>query len=362
MNIFKRAGRNGNLRRAGAIMCLLAALCAGPARAGSVRRIDSSQSPEAAPLAEKARRIADEMYPKIVALLADGVGRPPEQFDLAFQPRLDSGRLGQTRGKKITLAASWFERNPGDLDMILIHEMTHVAQMHKRKAPVYWAEGLADYASYKFDQTNGWRCPQCTAAYPSYTSGYCCAGAFLLFLDATRGPEIPRRLNTALRLGSYSDAFFVKEAGRSLGDLWQEFQATTAFTPVAAEINKLRSTLGFVNGEPPKDVRARFEAYLRKQPDGPVTLEAIELLESPRLKDRLPGFAIGERGQLPIELHTAENPDPFPFSKVFCCAKEGDPSTYLYKVVRASQTSPWMLERAWRTRLDGVLIQEYSVQ
>ena len=139
---------------------------------GHVRNVDFSQTPEIRELADYARRIGNEMYPKILALLAD-----------------DSSK-----------------------------------------------------------------------------SGYCCAGAFLMFVDATYGPHVVRQLNAELRRDSYSDSFFAKATGKSVDALWAEFQKTPAFTSVAAETLQLQAELGYVNGQPPKDIGRRLTVYLEEYP------------------------------------------------------------------------------------------------
>src|SRR6266542_6306843 len=51
----------------------------------SVRKVDFSEAPEAKELAEHARRIGIEVYPKILALLADGASKLPRQFDIVLK-------------------------------------------------------------------------------------------------------------------------------------------------------------------------------------------------------------------------------------------------------------------------------------
>jgi hypothetical protein len=114
----------------------------------SVRKIDFSEAPEVRALAERARQIGNEMYPRVVALLADDSSKIPRQFDIVFKKHL-AGYFGQTAGATINLRAAWFAKNPTDLDETLIHEMSHVAQKYPSKAWDYWGEGIADYVCYK---------------------------------------------------------------------------------------------------------------------------------------------------------------------------------------------------------------------
>src|SRR6266487_5402367 len=84
----------------------------------SVRKVDFSEVPEVKELAERARRIGNEMYPKILVLLADDSSKLPRQFDIVFRKNL-VGNFGQTVGATINLRAEWFAKNPIDLDQTL---------------------------------------------------------------------------------------------------------------------------------------------------------------------------------------------------------------------------------------------------
>ena len=228
-----------------------------------------------------------------------------------------------------------------------------------------------------------------TVSLTHYTSGYACAGAFLLFVDATYGSNAVRQLNTELRRGSYSDKFFARATGKSLDELWAQFRKTPAFTPVAAEINRLHNVLGYVNGKPPRGVRARFEAYVKQQRETNQLLrdiadelkgrplkevlrlyaflryfeEAAEFLESLSEQDQLPGFSKGEVCEIsPGRSDWECLAEAYPGSRTFSCTKKDDPSTYHYIVVPDSTDAPWKLRRAWRSAPDGRVLEEYPVR
>lgn len=265
-------------------------------------------------------------------------------------------------GTKVHLNADWFSKNPTNLDMVLVHEMAHVAQRYKSEAPFYWKEGIADYVRYKLDYTNGWSGPQCSAEYPHYTSGFWCTGAFLLFVDSIYGSNVIRHLNSELHQGSYSDAFFDKVVGKNLDQLWAEFQKTSAFTPTAAAVNRLHQALGFVAGKPPKDIDARFEAYVKQNPGVGLALDAAEFLTGLQKKGQLPGILSGEHGQISFGIPEEGYSAAYPASLTLFGRKTGDSSTYNYTVVRSSKESGWKLQKAWRTGPDGSVIEEYPVQ
>ena len=331
----------------------------------SVRKVDFSEAPALKELADHARRVGNEMYPKILALLAADSSKLPRQFDIVFKKSL-VGNFGQSVGTTINLRAEWFAKNPTDLDEKLIHEMSHVAQQYPSKAWDYWGEGIADYVCYKLGHTNEWIWPHCSFEYPHYTSGYCCAGAFLMFVDATYGPHVVRQLNAELRRGSYSDLFFAKATGKSVDELWAEFQKTPAFTSIAAETLKLQAGLGYVNGQPPKDISRRLTAYLQQQSGGALTLEATDFVAKLVENDQLPGiwkshgrgFSWGIGGP---NLGKESGSAAYPACRTFCGRKTDDPSTYNYIVVRPSKQGGWKLQRAWQTAPDGRILEEYPV-
>jgi hypothetical protein len=75
------------------------------------------------------------------------------------------------------------------------------------------------------------------------------------------------QLNAALRRGTYSDRFFTDATGKPLDELWEAFQKTRAYTPIAAEYNEFDQSLGNANGKPPVDFELRLEKYYAKHPD-----------------------------------------------------------------------------------------------
>ncbi|HKS38248.1 MAG TPA: basic secretory protein-like protein [Verrucomicrobiae bacterium] len=406
---------------------------AGATWAESVRNVDFGDAPEMKEMAEHVRRFGNEMYPKILGLLVEDPLRVPARFDVTFKKGLKSGRTGTTKNTRIDLDAreymetadkrEWYARNATNLDAfaegatnlqmvlirnlnkILVHEMAHVAQQYRgmapiywTKAPTYWEEGIAEYVRFKLGYTNAWDCPQCSAAFPHYTSGYECAGAFLLHVDATYGSNVVRRLNTKLRQGSYSDSFFAETTGRNLDDLWTEFGQTPAVKPVAVELNKFRAVVGYRNGKPPRNIRARAAAYLQQHaevrsfyealgfaagkphkhvqsaieaylylkllPGGDLTLDAMRVLAGLRLKGQLPGWSKSEHGRVSFALSNPDKADraAYPVSRTLLFNKKNGDITYHYTVIRLSEDDGWKLHRAWRTGSDGRIIEEYPVR
>ena len=267
----------------------------------SVRKVDVLDAPDARVLAARARQIGDEVYPQILDLLSDGKPDMPQRLDIVFRehlspPQMNPGEeaMGCAVHKTAFLNAGMLVQHPEDLDAVLVHEMAHVAQNYPSMAyrhawqwnahwlgfqlahpfrayppggPSYWVEGIADYVCSKLGHTNAFDCPQCNADFPHYTKGYNCAAAFLLYIDATYGFDVVRRLNAAMRGGAYSDRFFAVATGKTLDELWADFQKTGAYTPIAAELNELHDALGYIDGKPPPDLEPRLEKYFTKHPE-----------------------------------------------------------------------------------------------
>src|SRR6516225_689926 len=105
------------------------------------------------------------------------------------------------------------------LDAVLIHEMAHVGQGAKWyrwfRTPRYWQEGIADFVRFKLGYTNGVGCPQCSVEFPHYTSGFWCAGAFLVYLDQHYGSNLVQQLNSQICQGNYAPGLFEQTTGRN---------------------------------------------------------------------------------------------------------------------------------------------------
>ncbi|HVM47787.1 MAG TPA: basic secretory protein-like protein [Candidatus Acidoferrum sp.] len=373
--------------------------------AASVRKVDCSAAPNLGPIAERARQTANQYYPSLCALLADGECDFPPQVDICFKRRLPHAHSGEARLTQVCLNLEYLEayKDPATLDYLLVHELTHVAQHYTRpvmggflmytpNAPSCWQEGIADYVCFKLGLSNVWECAECSSLFPHYRNGYACAGAFLLYAETTYNPNLVRQLNTALRHGRYSDAFFQEVTREDLPALWAEFQQTRAFSPGATRVVALQQTLGFKNGKPPKDVERRLKSYLERQVD-PGTRRLIKYASLPvshagdlqtRLalviyftqpggsaeayvsalhdRDTLPGFSKDQHGQLTGVLSPRNLDLAFPAERSFTARKQGDPSTYHYTLSCPDAGSSWRLQRAWRTDAEGHTVEEFGLQ
>lgn len=369
-----------------------------------VRKIVVGQNPSMRAVAERARKIADLYYPAVCALLDDGHSDFPKQLDICFT-QIPNGNMAQTRLDQIRLNAQYldeFKNEPGTLDQVLVHEMTHVAQHYYRpiigrwlvdnpRPARFWVEGMADYVCFRLGVTNHLHCGECNAVFPHYKDGYSCAAAFLLYLERTYNRAMVPRLNTTLRRGGHSDGFFFQMTGKDLATLWTEFRQTPAFTRGAARMLDLQHSLGFVDGKAPKDIEQRLKSFMEAHGDEP----ARELIKDARVQGQtandiqtrlslvyyftqpggtaeafmlrlrkhheLPGFSKGEHGTLSYTLSSRDLSVTFPVTRAFTASKHGETSIYHYTVYRGAEDTGWQLQRAWQTGADDTVVTEFPV-
>lgn len=102
---------------------------------------------------------------------------------------------------------------------------------------------------------------------------------------------------------------------------------------------------------------------------------AIEFLMKLKKEGQLPGWSKNDHGTVKVDFFHENNLSPakdqlhsyfygpvtYPESAEISGRKKGDSSTYHYKVIRASKTSPWKLEKAWRTDQNDHTIKSYPV-
>ena len=376
----------------------------------SVREVRFVGSPEHPELAEKVRALGNAFYPQIYSALNDGAQEVPP-FDIIFRkdlardfrssvrrstrnmPKMMSYYSGGVAARgNVYLDTETLIKEPDVLDRILVHEMAHVAQRYnwyrRVTMPYYWQEGIAEAMVFKLENVNvpKDRPCKCSAVWPHYMSGYSCTAAFLLYLEEAYDPQMVSRLNAAIREGTYSDDFFHESTGRTLDQLWLEFLQTSNVTPMAAKINQIYDELGYRNGKPPRDVKARFKAYLAKQPNGDELIHLLDwagdiqalvtrsayfagvggsIIEAMNLQmqNDLPGIAEGDdvtiwapSSMFEIDLQEHESPHKIR------ARKEGDSSTYHYQFVRASENSAWTLDKAWRTDERGAVVEHFAIE
>ncbi len=182
--------------------------------------LDTSDAPEMADWAEKAKKACVENYPMIVKLLGEKGFDPPAKTKIIFKKM---GGVAYTSGNTITCSAAWFTAHPDDVGAV-IHELCHVVQGYHSKRPPGWVtEGIADFVRwFNFEPEN--RHPRIARPRKAkYTDSYQTTAAFFDWIVKHKDPQFVTRLNAAARRGKYKPELFQEYTGQTLDELWAEF-------------------------------------------------------------------------------------------------------------------------------------------
>ena len=188
---------------------------------GVIISMDTSEAPDLKEWGAKAGKICVEWYPKIDKLLTSEGFTPPKSVEIRF--RKDYHGLAMTVGNTITIQPDWIRKHPDDFGMV-IHEMTHVVQSYHGRGPTpgWLVEGIADYIRIVKYEPKAPR-PRLNPDKVKYTDAYKTTAIFLEWVEKQYDHELVKKLNAALRAGSYKDELWKDATGKTLDELWSEF-------------------------------------------------------------------------------------------------------------------------------------------
>jgi hypothetical protein len=182
--------------------------------------LDTSETPEMADWAEKAKIVCEKNYPMILKFLGEKGFTPPAKTKIVFK-KMDGP--AHSAGGEIFCSAKWFTDHPDDVGAV-IHELCHVVQgYHKNEPPSWVTEGIADYVRwFNFEPEN--RHPRIhNPSKAKYSDSYQTTAAFFDWIVKEKDPKFIQRLNSASRHGKYKPELFKEYAGKPLDELWAEF-------------------------------------------------------------------------------------------------------------------------------------------
>jgi hypothetical protein len=199
--------------------------------------IDTSTTPD---LTEWARNelapVVQDWYPKIVKALPSEGFEAPAELSITFSP--DMRGVAATGGTRIRCAESWFKRNlNGEAKGAVVHELVHVAQQYGRarrtnpdaaRPPGWLVEGIPDYLRwFKYEpESHGAEVTAQNISRARYDGSYRISGNFLNWVTEKYDKEIVRKLNAALRDGTYSEEVWKQLTGKPLPELGDEWKKT----------------------------------------------------------------------------------------------------------------------------------------
>ena len=202
--------------------------------------IDTSGSPDLERWAREALApVVAEWYPRIVAMLPSEGFEAPARFSIAISDA--TGGVAAAGGTRITCSGNWFRRNlEGEAKGAVVHELVHVVQRYgrqgrgggnggRRSRPPGWlVEGIPDYIRWFLyePQSRGAEIRNLDRA--RYDASYRISGNFLDWVTRTRDKEIVRKLNAALRAGTYEESLWKEWTGSTVEELGAAWKASLA--------------------------------------------------------------------------------------------------------------------------------------
>lgn len=312
----------------------------------------------------EAERIAAADYPRVREVLDHPEDWKSPRFSIEFRDSLWIPYKGPTSGgtfarrfayarsgekppivfyqRRVIRLSPELLRDSGRLEQVLRHEMVHLFQDYAPGAPSYWREGIADYTAYVLSGKTGSETVCCGGPSPHYESGYTCAAAFLFHLEANYAPDTVQQLHRHLLVGKYSPDFFEKLTGKTLPDLWTEFQTTERFPPEARLALELRETMTSRGNDQPS-ISVSIETTLLSQPGGALTLEAIYFV----LERNKSGEVIGPKartGLIILEKEDLNQTETFPANRQVHLLTSDKKERFDYALRKDSPDSPWTIE------------------
>ena len=162
-----------------------------------------------------------EVYP----ILADRFN-PQTEDTVTFivDPNFDG--VAATGNAVTIFNARWFEKFPGDIDVVT-HEVMHIIQAYPHEAGPWWVtEGIADYVRNKYGVDNEgakWSMPEVKQEH-SYDNSYRITARFFTWLENNIDSTIISKLDGIMRRGEYNDEVWEKLTGKSVSRLWEDYK------------------------------------------------------------------------------------------------------------------------------------------
>ena len=195
---------------------------AGPStRPAATITFDTSKAPDMADFAARAKKTADEWYPKLVDLLPSKDYTPPKDITVTFDPEYKG--VAACSGDKIVCNPEFYRNHPDDVGSI-VHELVHVVQGYGYgQHPSWLVEGIADQIRW-FVYEPAEKRSKLDPDKARYDGSYQTTGAFLDWAQRKYDKKLVEQLNAACREGKYDKNLWKKLTGKSLEDLGAEWK------------------------------------------------------------------------------------------------------------------------------------------
>jgi hypothetical protein len=182
--------------------------------------VDTSEVPEVAEWAGKAKALVEKWHPIVAELLPSDGFTPPREIRIVFRKNMKG--VAYTSRATIVIAADWIKKHPDDYGMV-VHELTHAIQAYPGGRPGWLVEGIADYIRF-FHYEPKTRI-DINPRRSGYRDGYRTTAAFLAWIEKEHDKDIIRKLNESLRQPTFNEQLFKMRTGKTVDELWAEFIA-----------------------------------------------------------------------------------------------------------------------------------------
>jgi Peptidase of plants and bacteria len=180
-----------------------------------------SEDPAMTDWVMKSARICEREYDMICEQLRSEGQKPRIEFTMDLTN--DYRGVAQTGGGEVLGSVTFFKQHPDDFGA-MFHETVHVVQQYRRgNTPGWLVEGIPDYLRYfiyepgKIGRINpNWK----------YTDPYRPAAHFLNYVTEKYDKDIVRKINAALREGSYQEELWKLYTKKTVQELGEEWKAT----------------------------------------------------------------------------------------------------------------------------------------
>ena len=181
--------------------------------------------------------VLQKWYPQIVQMLPSDGFAAPKTFSITFTDRYKG--VAATGGNRIECNPAWYRTQlKGEAIGSIVHELVHVAQQYRRRAPGWLVEGVPDYIRwYLYEpQSKGCEIPPRRAASARFDGSYRVSANFLNFVIGKYDKDLIKELNSAMREGKYDAGIWKTRTSHTVEELAEEWKKSlegghTAATP-----------------------------------------------------------------------------------------------------------------------------------
>ena len=185
-------------------------------------KVVCDDAPDLQAWTEETARLCEQWYDALTEEMASENYEPTDHVTLLMSKDYDG--VAEAGGGRIRGSVAYFKRHKKDQGA-MIHETVHVIQRYRsRRNPSWLVEGVADYLRCFFYEPGQVRPVNPETA--KYNQSYQVTATFLDYVARTHDKDLVKKLNKAMREGTYDKAMFEKLTGKPLETLNDDWIAS----------------------------------------------------------------------------------------------------------------------------------------